>query len=117
MVPIRGAFGSSPLGNAATVEPISNMLQENQDIGSMDWMTWDKMVLQFNDPDPTSTEWTAGPQELDFVNTGGFDPMNFNAGFDANMMMGGGDAMLGNDGASLNGTGTLANGWSNGITF
>merc|ERR1711881_225274 len=79
MVPIRGAFGSTSYADPTAVEPISNMLSENQDIGNMDWTAWDKMVLQFNDPNGIPTEWAAGPSEMDFISIAGLQPTDFGA--------------------------------------
>ena len=79
MVPIRGAFGSTSYADPTAVEPISNMLSENQDIGNMDWTAWDKMVLQFNDPNGIPTEWSAGPSEMDFISIAGLQPTDFGA--------------------------------------
>lgn len=60
------------------------MLQSNADIGNMDWSQWDKMVLQFNDPNAVPAGWSAEMPNFDFSGlpdfaaTGNYDPVTGN---------------------------------------
>jgi hypothetical protein len=75
VAPIRGSFGSIPNDNTPTVdldgnmdaiEPISTMLQGNPDIGNMDWQTWDRTILQYNDPNNAAPiDWSVNLPPFD----------------------------------------------------
>lgn len=82
IAPIRGSFGSAPNENAPSLEPISNMLQENPDIGNLNWTTWDKTVLRFNDPNTLPAEWSDDLPDFDFTNMAGLQPEGLFTSFD-----------------------------------
>lgn len=59
---LSGGFEMPDKGNNL-LDPISGMLQSGSD---MDWATWDKMVLQYHNPDNMPSSWGAGLDNFDF---------------------------------------------------
>jgi hypothetical protein len=81
IAPIPGSFGSIPVNDTNFFEPIPGMLQEGTD-----WATWDKMILQYNDPNNDASGWPADLDSLDFSGMPDFGPTTFDADSGATMM-------------------------------
>ncbi|KIW04054.1 hypothetical protein, variant [Verruconis gallopava] len=70
--PLYNSFENSQSENSTLFEPISGMLEDNTDIGVMDWAAWDRLVLQYNDPNNVPLQfhdpdmWPHDLRECDF---------------------------------------------------
>jgi hypothetical protein len=83
MTALPASFKSPPKSDANLFDPITGMLQGGSE---MDWATWDKLVLQYHDPNNIPSGWPTDLDNFDFTAMPDFGPTAIDADLGAMTM-------------------------------